>query len=230
MHPAAHRGAALEAQLAQSLAVYRTRGEALILKIPTAWVPVRDPRSRQDALAEALGLAGRPIRGVRPAGEPAVDFFGVFREASGAWRPVAFDAKSTRRASWPLDHLPPVQARFLEDADRMGIAAGLVLEFVRDGAVVWLPWRAVAAAVARRRAGGRASISRAEAESWGTRLQSGQGVSLDLLAALRLGMDRAAAGERAICLRSATFGERLPDHCHGSAASEGPGHCRRHHP
>lgn len=186
LYPAAHRGAALEAQLTQSLTVYRARGEALILKIPTAWVPVRDARSRQDALTEAFGLAGRPIRGVRPGGEPAVDFFGVFRDVGGAWRPVAFDAKSTRRPSWPLDHLPASQGRFLADADRMGITAGLVLEFVRDGTVVWLPWRAVTGALARRRAGGRASISRAEAESWGIRLQPGQGVSLDLLAALRV--------------------------------------------
>ena len=190
----ANRGRTLEALLEQACARYRAVGRGVILKIPTGWVPVRDSRSPHEDLAAALGYASRPIRGVRPVGSPVVDFFGFFADSNGVLRPIAFDAKSTGRPSWPLRHLPAHQAAFLAAVARYpGAVCGLVLEF-RSRAVFWLPYGAVAEALARHAAGGRASISYAEAAQWGVRIPPGPSVALDFLAAVEV-LGKRATGD-----------------------------------
>lgn len=136
----ANRGKALEELIILANQQYRVRGIAVVHKVPTAWIPIRDNTGR--------------IVSAKVEEKAAVDFLGVYRG-----RPIAFDAKhcSGERIRW--DRVEDHQARFLEDWIKdEGIGFILVGFGMEQFFVVpWLVWRE--GVLKRRQGSGPASIS-----------------------------------------------------------------------
>lgn len=101
MNSYANRGSALEELIIIRNQLYARDGIALIHKVPTEWIPLRDHRGK--------------IFSAKVEQKAAVDFLGTFRG-----RPVAFDAKHTKeeRISW--SRLEPHQREFLLKWERCG--------------------------------------------------------------------------------------------------------------
>ncbi|HHW14677.1 MAG TPA: recombinase, partial [Firmicutes bacterium] len=79
----ANRGRTLELMVEWQNASYRSQGLAVVHKVPTAWLPLRDGDGR--------------IRSAKVERKAAVDFLGVYRGQA-----IAFDAKhcSADRVRW----------------------------------------------------------------------------------------------------------------------------------
>lgn len=141
----ANRGRALEELVAAANAVYRARGLAVIHKVPTAWVPLRDGRGR--------------VAGAKVAEKAAVDFMGCVRLADGRGLPVFFDAKEVARGPrWPLLRLEPHQYEFLGDGARAGAFSFVLVAFWEERRFVVLPFAALEQRWAAWKAGGPASV------------------------------------------------------------------------
>jgi len=103
--PLANRGQTLEKLVVQANAIYRTQDRAVIHKVPTAWVPIRQ---------------GSRIVSAKVEEKAAVDFIGHIALPSGPL-PVAFDVKEVSRGDrWPLSKLEPHQYEYLKDCARTG--------------------------------------------------------------------------------------------------------------
>lgn len=157
----ANRGRPLEELIIMANRQYRAQGRAVIHKVPTAWIPLRDSRGR--------------VVNAKVEEKAAVDFLGTYRGRS-----LAFDAKhcSGERIRW--DRLEDHQAQFLEDWTRDGgigfILVGFGME--RFFVVPWTVWRE--GLLAWKYEGGQASISLKQmAPDWEVRL--GNRVALDYL-------------------------------------------------
>ena len=152
----ANRGRALELMIDWQNRQYRAHGVALIHKVPTEWLPLRDG-------------AGQ-IRSAKVERQAAVDFLGVYRGKA-----IAFDAKQTseRRVRW--DRVEPHQADFLTDWERRGGLSFILVGFMgtadqgRYYLVPWAWWRGRLEDYDRRSSGSRtpASVSADElAREW----------------------------------------------------------------
>lgn len=120
----ANRGRALEELIIMANRQYRTQHLAVIHKVPTAWIPLRNGQGR--------------IISAKVEEKAAVDFLGTYRG-----RPLAFDAKhcSGERIRW--DRLETHQDQFLEDwAGNGGIGFILVgFRMERFFVIPWTTWR-----------------------------------------------------------------------------------------
>ncbi|ABB15312.1 prophage LambdaCh01, recombination protein U [Carboxydothermus hydrogenoformans Z-2901] len=103
---------------------YRAQRRAVIHKVPTAWIPLRDSRGR--------------IVTAKVEEKAAVDFLGTYRGRS-----LAFDAKhcAGERIRW--DRVEDHQAQFLEDWTRDGGISFILVGFnmSRFFVVPWEFWR-----------------------------------------------------------------------------------------
>jgi recombination protein U len=139
----ANRGRALEQLVEIANRQYRARGIAVVHKVPTAWLPIRD-HSGKIVTAKVVDKA-------------IVDFVGIYRRAA-----IAFDAKETagHRIRW--DRVEPHQGQFLDDWERAGGLAFILVELVelplarRHFVVPWAYWKN---GLAQSRNGGSASVS-----------------------------------------------------------------------
>lgn len=127
----ANRGRALEELIIMANRQYRTQHLAVIHKVPTAWIPLRNGQGR--------------IISAKVEEKAAVDFLGVYRG-----RPLAFDAKHCSRDRIRWDRVEDHQAQFLEDWTRDGgigfilVGFGMQRFFVVPWEVWWeglLGWR-----------------------------------------------------------------------------------------
>jgi len=157
----ANRGRPLEELIIMANRQYRAQRRAVIHKVPTAWIPLRDSRGR--------------IVTAKVEEKAAVDFLGTYRGHS-----LAFDAKhcSGDRIRW--DRLEDHQAQFLEDWARDGgigfVLVGFGME--RFFVIPWTAWRK--GLLAWKYEGGRASISLKQmSPEW--EVKSGNRVVLDYL-------------------------------------------------
>lgn len=116
-----NRGRALEELIEKINAIYRQKNIALIHKVPTAWIPIRN---RQGKIVTA-----------KVDRKASVDFLGVYDKCA-----VAFDAKYTgqRRMRW--DRLAPHQMEFLAAWERAGGVGFVVVGFGLENLYV-VPWR-----------------------------------------------------------------------------------------
>lgn len=98
----ANRGQELEQLLKIQNDQYTRKGIALIHKVPTEWIPLRDCNNGKIVSAKVENQA-------------AVDFLGVYQGI-----PIAFDAKHTKekRISW--SRLEPHQWEFLQKWEKCG--------------------------------------------------------------------------------------------------------------
>ncbi|MGB9886295.1 MAG: Holliday junction resolvase RecU [Moorellales bacterium] len=118
----ANRGRALEELVKAANEAYRRRGVAVIHKVPTEWIPLRD-------------RAGK-IVGAKVERKAAVDFLGHVRVPGKDFAvPLAFDVKEVARGTrWPLAKLPLHQYEYLRDCSASGCAAFVLVAF-------WEPMR-----------------------------------------------------------------------------------------
>jgi len=122
----ANRGFALEELIVAANTGYRSRRLAVIHKVPTAWLPVRNGDGRVSA--------------AKVTEKAAVDFLGHVRLGDGRAVPVAFDAKETRQPRWPLAKLEPHQYEYLADSHATGACAFVLIGFAAAGRLFVLPF------------------------------------------------------------------------------------------
>jgi len=104
--PLANRGQTLEKLVVQANAMYRAQGKAVIHKVPTAWVPIRQ---------------GSKIVSAKVEEKAAVDFIGHVALPDGPALPVVFDAKEVSKGDrWALSKLEEHQYEYLKDCARTG--------------------------------------------------------------------------------------------------------------
>lgn len=162
----ANRGRSLERLIEISNAAYRRQERAVVHKVPTAWLPLRDGRGR--------------IVGAKVDQKATVDFLGVL--AGG--RAVAFDAKENREASrFPLDARWGHEVEFLRAVAAAGGITFLVIEQVTQGRVYLLPGAQLLELWDEAKRGGRRSIPLAVLETCPV-VGSAPGVPVDWLTTL----------------------------------------------
>lgn len=160
----ANRGRGLEMAIEHANAWYRSRGLAVVQKVPTPTKVLQDRRGSTKVIRE----------------KSTVDFVGV---VSGGM-PVAFDAKSTHRPHLPMDMLHPHQVEFLRAWEDAGGISFLLVEICAGGAapgVYLVPFPVLHRYWLRYTGGGRASISADELADC-PQVHQGRGVALDWLA------------------------------------------------
>ncbi|MDU2064394.1 MAG: Holliday junction resolvase RecU [Sporomusaceae bacterium] len=120
----ANRGQPLEHFIIQANAYYRHRQVAVIEKMPTEWIPLRNNTGR--------------IISAKVEHKSAVDFFGIYKGLA-----VAFDAKNTNSDKIEFKRVEDHQAAILDDWQALG---GITFIFVgwqmkRFFVVPWSYWR-----------------------------------------------------------------------------------------
>lgn len=142
----ANRGRVLEQLVEIANRQYRARGVAVVHKVPTEWLPIRD---RQGNVVSA-----------KVTQKATVDFVGIYRCMA-----IAFDAKETagHRIRW--DRVEPHQAQFLDDWERAGGLAFILVGFTSTNQHFVVPWSYWKSGWAQSRAGGSASVPVATLEA-----------------------------------------------------------------
>lgn len=112
----ANRGRALEELVEWANQRCRHQGTAVIHKVPTAWVPIRNAQGK--------------IISAKVEKKASVDFLGHIRLPGGGAIPLAFDAKEVNRGSrWPLSRLEPHQYEYLRDSALTGAFSFVLIAF-----------------------------------------------------------------------------------------------------
>lgn len=121
----ANRGRTFEELIELANDQYKTQEVAVIHKVPTAWLPIRNASGR--------------IISAKVEKKASVDFLGNYRG-----RPIAFDAKHTDALRIRWDRVEPHQAEFLTSWDiQPGSIAFVLVEFgdLSCSVVPWREWR-----------------------------------------------------------------------------------------
>lgn len=136
----ANRGKALEELINMANRQYRSKKLAVVHKVPTEWIPLRDRTGR--------------IVNAKVEQKAAVDYLGVYYGRS-----LAFDAKHSAGDRIRWDRVEPHQADFLSDWEEDGGISFILVAFRMQHffAVPWQAWRKGIAAWRRKE--GQASIS-----------------------------------------------------------------------
>ena len=144
-----HRSGALKGSLFEEMInetneLYREQELALVQKIPTPIIPMRQDRKRH-----VITLAFFEQKST-------VDYIGV---ACGS--PVCFDAKECIYKSYPLRNIPQHQIRYMDDFQKQGgVAFLLICRKENEGdTFYYVPFRFIQAFLHRAQNGGRKSIS-----------------------------------------------------------------------
>lgn len=120
----ANRGRAFEEYINYANKRYQHKGVAMVQKIPTEFIPLRDRNGK--------------IYSVKVEHKSTVDYIGRF----GA-HPIAMEAKNTNTDSIRWDAVQPHQAAFLDDWCQQAGAIGMVLvsfNLERFYAIPWAFW------------------------------------------------------------------------------------------
>lgn len=130
----ANRGATLEEFLRYANDRYAKQGIAVITKLPTEFIPIRDRYGK--------------ICSVKVEHKSAVDFMGRYKNI-----PIAIEAKHTSTDSIRFDEVQPHQADFMDDFTAQPGTIGLVVvsfKIRRFFAIPWQFWGAAYEVRARR--------------------------------------------------------------------------------
>lgn len=139
------RGSTLEDFINRTNERYREKGLALIQKVPTPITPVRmDKEHRQITLAYFEQKS-------------TVDYIGTVQGI-----PVCFDAKECRTDTFPLHNIHGHQVEFMEEFERQGGVAFLLLYFSEQNLLYYLPFLEMKEFWNRSEKGGRKSFRRDE--------------------------------------------------------------------
>lgn len=120
----ANRGRPLEEFIRYAASIYERRGEAIIEKIPTEFIPIRNNRGQ--------------VCNVKVEHKSTVDFIGRYKQY-----PLAMEAKNTNSDSIRFDEVQPHQADFMDKFTAQRGTIGLVLvsfNLKRFFAIPWAFW------------------------------------------------------------------------------------------
>ena len=116
------RGSTLEELINRTNEVYQEKGLALIQKVPTPITPIKiDKEHRQITLAYFDQKS-------------TVDYIGAVQGI-----PVCFDAKECSVDTFALQNIHPHQVRFMEQFEKQGGVAFLILFFSARNEIFYLP-------------------------------------------------------------------------------------------
>lgn len=160
------RGNTLEEIINYTNDLYRQKGLALMQKVPTPITPVEF-----NAETRTISLAYFEK-------QSTVDYIGVVQGI-----PVCFDAKDTTLKSLPIQNIHEHQIRFMEDFQRQGGVAFLLVHFVAYDSFYFLPLEVLMTYWENAKKGGRKSIPYAAFEQR-YRIENKNGAQLNYLEAL----------------------------------------------
>ena len=166
------RGSTLEEFINRTNEKYLENGLALIQKIPTPITPINiDKASRHITLAYFEQKS-------------TVDYIGAVQGI-----PVCFDAKECRTDTFPLQNIHEHQIRFMEDFEKQGGVAFLIIFYTHRDVFYYLPLRDLKVFWDRSQSGGRKSFRREELDE--TYFFSAQGgILVPYLNPLQIDLDR----------------------------------------
>lgn len=131
------RGSVLEEMINMSNAVYREKGLALIQKVPTPITPITiDKETRHITLAYFDQKS-------------TVDYIGTVQGI-----PVCFDAKECKTDKFSLQNLHEHQLKFMEDFEKQGGVAFLIIFYTGKDERYYIPFKDVKKFTDRAAAGG----------------------------------------------------------------------------
>ena len=136
------RGSTLEELVNLTNELYRSKGLALVQKVPTPITPVRF-----DGETRTISLAYFDQKST-------VDYIGA---AQGV--PICFDAKETARKSFPMINIHKHQIEFMQDFEKQGGAAFLLIHFTHADEYYYLPFGDLMEHYTKMEQGGRKSIA-----------------------------------------------------------------------
>ncbi|MCR5587247.1 MAG: Holliday junction resolvase RecU [Lachnospiraceae bacterium] len=120
------RGSVLEESINITNEKYRNDGLALVQKIPTPITPINfDKETRHITLAYFEQKS-------------TVDYIGVVQEIA-----ICFDAKECQTDTFPLQNLHEHQVKFMEDFEKQGGVAFLIIHFKKSEVYQYVPFSAV---------------------------------------------------------------------------------------
>ncbi len=135
------RGSAFEEVLNMTNEQYRKEGLALIQKIPTPIKPIEIDQEK------------RTIKLAYFEQKSTVDYIGVMGGI-----PICFDAKECGKKSLPFSNIHPHQVEFMQDFDRQGGLAFLLVHFTEYQEYYLLPVETLAEYYLHKEEKGRSSI------------------------------------------------------------------------
>ncbi len=161
------RGSLLEDLINRSNEVYLEKGLALIQKIPTPITPIKiDKENRHITLAYFDQKS-------------TVDYIGCVQGV-----PVCFDAKECTTDTFALQNIHPHQIRFMENFEKQGGVAFLVIYYTGRDEIFYLPFADVKRFWDRKEQGGRKSFRYEELDQE-FRLSRNRGVLVPYLEGLK---------------------------------------------
>ncbi|WP_058485089.1 Holliday junction resolvase RecU [Defluviitalea phaphyphila] len=135
------RGSTLEELINYTNEIYRSKGLAIIQKIPT---PIKPVKINQENRTITLAYFDQ---------KSTVDYIGVVQGI-----PVCFDAKETTRKSLPIQNIHEHQICFMEDFQRQDGIAFLLVSFIEHNQYFMLPFNILKKYWYQAKNGGRKSI------------------------------------------------------------------------
>ncbi len=161
------RGSTLEELINHTNETYREAGLALIQKIPTPIKPINiDKESRHITLAYFDQKS-------------TVDYIGAVQGI-----PVCFDAKECVTTTFPLQNIHEHQVAFMEEFEKQGGIAFIVLSFTGLDEMYYVPFRDILFYWNRGKSGGRKSFTYEELDK-SYRIHSRQGALVHYLEMLQ---------------------------------------------
>ena len=166
------RGSTLEELINRTNEVYQEKGLALIQKVPTPITPIKiDKEHRHITLAYFDQKS-------------TVDYIGAVQGI-----PVCFDAKECSVDTFALQNIHPHQVRFMEQFEKQGGVAFLILFFSARNEIFYLPYRHMRRFWDRAQEGGRKSFKYMELDQ-DYYLQPRGGLLVPYLDALQLDLNQ----------------------------------------
>ena len=135
------RGSALEEMINLTNTLYIQRGLAVVQKIPTPITPVE------------VDNANHTISKAYFDQQSTVDYIGVT-----AGTAICFDAKETGRTALPLRNIHSHQISFMDNFEKQGGVCFLLVSFIQNGEVFFLPFAELKRYWEAAASGGRLSI------------------------------------------------------------------------
>ena len=161
------RGSFLEDLINKTNEIYLEKGLALIQKIPTPITPIKiDKESRHITLAYFDQKS-------------TVDYIGAVQGV-----PVCFDAKESTADTFALQNIHAHQVKFMEDFERQGGVAFLIIYYSKRDEIFYLPFADMKRFWDRKENGGRKSF-RYEELNQEYQLQRNHGVLVPYLDGLK---------------------------------------------
>lgn len=139
------RGSTLEELVNRTNEQYRARGLALIQKVPTPITPVKIDKSHRHITLAYFEQ------------KSTVDYIGAVQGI-----PVCFDAKECAASTFPLANVHPHQIRFMEDMEKQGGIAFLLIYFTAFDETYYMRLKELLVYWERMEGGGRKSFRREE--------------------------------------------------------------------